>query len=411
MRTPDHDFHLRHRPFVLQPFAVAPVLPGDTMKNALLQVRARTDPIKNPLIGWWLEHFIFYVPFRAMGISSHLQTMALDPSFGELNVAGDIAASTAWYHSQTGDPSYAYWATKAVVEEFFRNDGEDWVTNAHLDNMPQIGIMKHRAFQSLVLDSDSTEPDTFPGEYDKDGELAGDLGSGATNFAGHYDAYQAMVASKLVDVTYEDFLRTYGVRVPLQPSNEPLPELLRYSKQWSYPSSAVDETDGTLASAVNWKVALRADKDRLFREPGVIIGLTAATPKIYFSKQTQAVVDSMKTALDWLPSVLQEHAYTSLKLFTSNGTNAGNGPLGFTPSADYWLDLRDLFVHGDQFINFALTETDAGLVALPGSNLKARFVSSTDVDNLFSAAAPANKIHQDGVLRLSILSKVVDQTP
>ena len=53
-RSPRHTFQLRHKPFLLQPFMFAPVLPGDTVKNMLLQARAVTSPIANPLVGWWL---------------------------------------------------------------------------------------------------------------------------------------------------------------------------------------------------------------------------------------------------------------------------------------------------------------------------------------------------------------------
>lgn len=414
MRRPDHDFNLRFRPFILQPMAIAPVLPGETLKNALCQYSAMSDPIKNPLIGWWMYQYLFYVPFRAMdNISSHLQTMALDPAFGTLNAAADVAADADFYHANASDPSFAYHALKAVTEEFFRDDGEDWQTNAHLDNIPQIGLSKSRAFQSTIMDSQvgTLEPDQMPGDYDADGELGGILGSGASAFADHYDAYQALVAAKLTDVTYEDFLASYGVEIPPKPSDEPLPELLRVQRAWAYPSNAVDESDGSLASALKWRDTWRADKARFFKEPGVLLAVCSVVPKVYFSKQTQSVIDSMQTALDWMPAVLSEQAFTSLKMFTSNGTNAGNGPLGFTPSADYWIDLRDLMVHGDQFVNFALTETDAGLVALPNASAKARFVSSTDADNLFSAASPANKIRMEGVLRLSIASRVMDHTP
>ena len=97
-------------------------------------------------------------------------------------------------------------------------------------------------------------------------------------------------------------------------------------------------------------------------------------------------------------------------MFTSNGTNAGVGPLGFVPSADYWLDIRDLFVHGDQFVNFALTATDANIVALPNSSGKTRFVSSTDANDLFSDSG-VNKVHAEGRVRLNILSQVTDMTP
>ena len=48
-RRPSHPFQVRHEPFQIQPFFIAPVLPGETMKNLLLQSRAVTLPLKNPL--------------------------------------------------------------------------------------------------------------------------------------------------------------------------------------------------------------------------------------------------------------------------------------------------------------------------------------------------------------------------
>lgn len=60
-RRPSHQFQLRTRPWQLQPCVMALVLPGETMENALIQYRAVTDLIKNPLVGWWSEFYLFYV--------------------------------------------------------------------------------------------------------------------------------------------------------------------------------------------------------------------------------------------------------------------------------------------------------------------------------------------------------------
>lgn len=410
-RVPVHDFNLRFRPFVLQPFMAAPVLPGDTLKNTLISYSAMTDPIKHPLIGWWFDMHVFYVPFRAMGDSQILQDMVLDPAFGDLGAGADEAADPDFYHAQATKPSFAMMATQAVVEEYFRHEGEDWLTNAHLDNVPQIGLTKKSAISSFILDSATAEPDTLPGTSDQDDNLDEILGSGlSATFAGAYDAYQALVAAQVVDITFEDWLTQYGVRLPTA-HNDPRPERIGSYSDWKFPTKAVDQTDGSIAAAVHWRDRVKFDKDRRFKEPGVVLGLCSATPKIYLRNQTEAVIDSLTRSLDWLPAVLGEHAFTSLKLFTSNGAGTGVGPLAGTPSSDYWLDIRDLFVHGDQFVNFALSATDANIVALPNSSGKTRFVSSTDADDLFSAASPVNKIHCEGRARLNFLSQVTDMTP
>ena len=78
-RSPRHTFLTTMNPYVLTPFLLAPVLPGETLKSALLQVRAVTDPVRNPLVGWHLEHYLFYVKHRDLDIRDDLAEMMLDP--------------------------------------------------------------------------------------------------------------------------------------------------------------------------------------------------------------------------------------------------------------------------------------------------------------------------------------------
>ena len=59
MRSPNHPFSLKTRPFQIQPFLISPVLPGETLTNLVHQSRTVTKPIKDPLLGWWTEHYYF----------------------------------------------------------------------------------------------------------------------------------------------------------------------------------------------------------------------------------------------------------------------------------------------------------------------------------------------------------------
>lgn len=61
--------------------------------------------------------------------------------------------------------------------------------------------------------------------------------------------------------------------------------------------------------------------------------------------------------------------------------------------------------------NFALSATDAGLVALPTAALQKRYAATADADALFVSASPANQIRSDGVVSLSILGRQVDTSP
>ena len=80
MRSPRHSFIVEHRPFEITPFFIAPVLPGETLKNLLWQARAVTKPIKQPLVGWWLEYYMFYVKMRDLTDRDTLTAMLLDPA-------------------------------------------------------------------------------------------------------------------------------------------------------------------------------------------------------------------------------------------------------------------------------------------------------------------------------------------
>ena len=65
-RRPQHRFSLITKPFQIQPFMIAPVLPGETMKMAMLQSQVWSDPLNASLknLGWWCEYNVWYVKHR-----------------------------------------------------------------------------------------------------------------------------------------------------------------------------------------------------------------------------------------------------------------------------------------------------------------------------------------------------------
>jgi hypothetical protein len=68
-RNPQHRFYLETRPWQIQPFLIAPVLPGETMKNLLLQSRVVSDPLLASLTGWFCEYYFFYCKHRDLARS------------------------------------------------------------------------------------------------------------------------------------------------------------------------------------------------------------------------------------------------------------------------------------------------------------------------------------------------------
>lgn len=393
-RKPSHPFQLRHRPWQIQPFFIAPVLPGETMKNLLLQARVVSDPVKNSLIGWWIEYYFFYVKLRDLDDRQVFQDMLLDPTknTSALNSAAKVETYHGW---NTVD--YVDKCLTRVTDTFFRAEGET-ASGFTLGNLPAAQIGSDTVLDSAINNASFNRPDVNV-----------DLNANATITASEVDQalrqWQWLRSNNLTTASYEDFLRSYGVSVPRQLREEThWPELVRYVKDWTYPTNTINPADGSPSAALSWSVAERADKDRFFREPGFLFGVTVARPKVYLSKVSGSFTGMMTDAVSWLPALLRDDPMTSMKKVA-----AATAPLTANTDA-YWVDLRDLFMYGEQFVNFALTATDAGMVALPTAALQKRYASAADADALFRSASPLNQVRQDGLVSLTVASALDDAT-
>jgi len=434
MRRPSHPFNVHHRPFQIQPFMIAPVLPGETLKNLVMQSRAVTDPIKNPLIGWWLEHYYFYVPLRALEnngtdqvtgsnvIRTDIEAMLLDMTQPLTDTTVDF---DPYYMKADGGHDWLTGCMNSIVSNYFR-DAHDPGTY-ELDFLPQAAINNKNWTDSLWNEVDLAADDqtvTGIGNVSDDNV---DISIQQLDTA--YQTWLVLREQRLTEKTYEDYIAEFGVR--LKPQDQLKPELIRFSREWTYPTNTVNPADvldsednvvlpaGTPSSACSWSVSLRADKDRFFKEPGFIIGVTVARPKIYLQQQSTYAAAMLKDCLSWLPAVMKDRVETSLKLIQEN-----KGPLKavFTTSDQgYWLDIRDLFLYGDQFINYdpsgigsTLPQWSPNIAGLPtDDHYSSRFMPDSDIDELFVDAgtdSATGKVRQDGVTNLSILGTQMDYT-
>lgn len=123
-RRPRHNFNVRFRPHEITPFLIAPVLPGETMRNAVIQMRAVTDPVKFPLVGWWLEGYLFYVKLRDLVAGPTYEAMMLDPTTD----VSSLRHPTGSYETYVADDdmNYVSQCLRRIVEEYFRAEGEAW---------------------------------------------------------------------------------------------------------------------------------------------------------------------------------------------------------------------------------------------------------------------------------------------
>jgi len=410
MRSPSHSWHLRYRPYVLQPFMIAPVLPGETLERATFQTRTVSDPIKNPLIGYNNEHYWFYVKLRDLVDISAAEIVGLltNPAWSNDNI-DDTAAHVASYHAGGADAiNWTNHCLARVVQTYFR-DAADTLTFASgaftgttLDGLPQ-AYHGQRSWLDSVANYDTYAPAT-----DATLTVGGDDSVTGTEIENLMRQHELLKFNNLTDLDLEDWLATFGVRRPREELREP--ELLRYSKEWTYPANAVDGS-GEINSVVSWAKRGSMDKKRFFKEWGFVIGVTVTRPKVYLSNQLGSVSSFMNNYLTWLPAILRDDPSTSLKAFADQaGPLAG---LNLTDDDGYWVDMRDLFMYGDQFVNFALSATDAGLVALPTVGMEKRYVPEASMEALF-VTADVDKIKEDGICNLHIAASpttATDNTP
>jgi len=392
-RSPRHQFQVQQKPFCIQPFLLAPVLPGETLKSAVMQSRAVTDPIKNGLVGWWLEYYFFYVKHRDLDGRDDFAAMMLDLDY---NITAQQEAASVDFYNPANGMNWAKKCLKRVVEEYFRDADETWNT-AMIGNLPVAKVNMDNVLNSAVLD------DNFLGTEDVSLVVGADDAVKASEIDATMRTWQFQREHGLTPMDYEDWLSTYGIKPKVEENH--MPELIRYIREWQYPTNTVDPSTGIPASAVSWAVAENMGKDRFFREPGFIFGVTVARPKIYLKNQDGAIANSLKGALDWLPAVMRDDPYTSLRKYAET-----DAPFSVvTDSNGYWLDVKDLFIYGDQFVNFANTDATKNFVALPTATLQSNYVSDADVQGLFSSAN--YNVRQDGVIQLSILGALQDTTP
>ena len=401
-RSPQHTWAVKQRPFVITPFMIAPVLPGETVKSGVMQSRCVSEPLSasrfSSITGWWLEHYVFYVKHSQMPHGELFKSMMIDPS-ASLAGAADATASSIWYHPGSG----INWVKQCmipVVEAYFRDEGQKW--DAYLmDGEPLCQINGNGVFDSVA-----TAVENDVGDFNVD--LNADSTIKASEAAKALMMWEYLRSNNLTEMTYEDYLRTFGVRVDPE-VDAGVPELLRYSREWQYPNNVVDPTTGVPVPGLSWGINLRMDKDRYIKEPGFIFGVTVARPKVYLGNQRGPAVHLMQDGITWLPIMLRDNDFSSIKQVTKAGSILP------TATADgFYVDISDIFVHGDQMFHNTEAATAmpiAGpIVALPEAGLNARYPTEAMIDALFKDTAN-NVLWQDGVMRLSVLGTITDTTP
>lgn len=387
IRSPKHNFNLEFKPFQIVLTAGCMVLPGETLNSANLQLNVISDPVGNGLIGWWLENYVFYVKLSDMDNRVAFRDLVVDMDYD--STAIDVAANNndTFIAAAAGNEKIDWFgqARDRIIDEWFRDDDESSTDHLH-DGVPMAAVESNGWL-------DSTIPASILETADFDIDTDADSTIEASEVMSAIGMWQDLQMRGLTEKTYSEWLQSYGIKPDRIDDHRP--ELLRYTRQWSYPTRLTETSDGTTTAALGWRVNEKLSKNRFFKEPGFIIVLTVARPKTYMTRVKGTLTSSLKNGLAWLPGEVLNNVAHGMLAFAS-----GKGELTASTVA-YNVDMRDLLLHGEQFINYATTETDKNMVALPANDLtNTEFPASTQIDLLFSGTG--KNLFADGVFRPSI---------
>lgn len=387
-RSPQHTFAVETMAWEIQPILIAPVLPGETLDNFTLQARSVTPPLKSRVVGWWAEYYFFYVGFRQMPDAANLVAMFIDPS-----ATLSASAVQAYRYYDGNGYNFVSQCLQVIVQEWFRREGETWSSYTIRSNRPAADLNKDIWLDSLIGSSLLFSGGTVASQTNID-----DLER--ARIVMEYRRQLKLMGADGGAVDYEEILATYGASIRKAKERD-RPELLRYIRDWTYPTNTVEPTTGTPTTACSWAITDRADKKRRFNEPGFIVGVQVHRPKVYYGNQTTHAASMLDRAQSWLPPVMDESGMErSLREMAT-----GAGPIKdahFTDS--YWVDLRDLFNKGDQYIDAV------------AANINALDSPTTTLDYRYGTQALANALQvtadqliiTDGSINLNVKTKHVD---
>ena len=395
-RRPEHTWNIVTRPYGIYPFCIAPVLAGETLDSAVMQVRVQSDPVHSRLMGWHKEYYWFYVKLRDLDDRDTLAAMLINPATSTTAIDTETAVTYHGFYATTGEPylNFVEKCLKRVTEEYFRDAGETWNTNTVDTGIPQARVTPPGIWRSLTAAASVTFDDVQISTAGDDAFTLGELQAA-------YDEYEQLRQGAFVSMTFEDYLAQQGVR---QPEQEEIhrPELIRYVRQWEYPVSAIDPTDGSAASAVQWSMSERIDKNRFFKEPGFILGVTVARPKMYLLGTAFNGVQLLSDYKKWLPSIMDDSPTASL-------VNIGDNKLGvnWADANGVWVDVKDLFLYGDQLVT-NITNPEINTYSANTTADTIKYVSSTNINALFAAGSPDTtnaRIREDGICTFNIRTR------
>lgn len=396
-RTPVFPMAGTMKPYGLYPIFAHPVLPGETLQSCVIKNRTISMPLNYPLGGAWLETWLVYVKLTD-----------IDKDLGEMFISDSVATTGRTLASASertfGASGQIDWISAAIDKlhrSYFRHENEATATKT-IDGVPMVKLNNKSWYENMMFqDADVAVPTTD-----------------ASDLYQHLQEYSILQQMGMVEMTYQKYLEQYGAVLPKEAEGDP--EILRFAKSWTLPTSIVEPTTGAPTSAWVWNDEIKADKPKRFNEPGFILGVQCVRPKLYQKHIPYSMVGEMWGFSDWFPIYNLDDPTAGIKEITSASdmfhadarTDAGDVTMIY--------DHRDLLMNGEQFINnwsthpytlpvsTGLTHEDA---ATP-EDIRGEYPTSTDIDAVFKNAASDEKcVYYDGIALMTLSGHVSQSTP
>jgi hypothetical protein len=306
------------------------------------------------------------------------------------------AANNPRYFVKAGQIDWVRLCTERVAKAYFTHKDEALTL---IDTVPQVKLSNNSWYQNMMFKPAGVDATKLPGD-NPDTQLTG---------------FQVMQMMQMTELTYENYLKQYGVQSIQENIGEP--EILRYTRSWTVPVNTVEPTTGAPSSAWVWSDELTIDKPKRFDEPGFILLLAAARPKMYQGGLAYSFVGNLWGFSDWFPAYNLDDPAAGVRLLSSSDAVFGGGVVTGGPH-ELLYDHRDLLNHGEQFVNatshpFAIP-TSNGLKIASGNSqslLQGEYAPLADINALFASATASDQfLYYEGMGMLTIDGHLKDTT-
>lgn len=402
-RSPQFPIAGTMRPFGLYPMWATVVLPGETLNMAEMKYRMISMPVKHPLAGAWFETWTVYCSLTD-----------LDENFAQMFISEDVsptayqaAADQPRYFTKAGQIQYIKLAMDRVVEHYFRDEEEP--AGSVVKTIDGVHMAKRQSMdwaQNLMFKPTAMDAAYLPSALPEDGTLT---------------PLEIMRLSGMSEITYEKYLQQYGVAQKEMAKVTKVPEILRYTRDWTTPANTIEPTTGRPSSAWAWSSTIKSEKPKRFDEPGFVLTFGCVRPKMFDPTLRASMIGELWGFADFFPVYNLEDPAAGLKLIQTSNHKVLNVNVSTTDPLLY--DHRDLLSHGEGFVNnwsgpydlpSVTSRNLADGVVYPA--LRGQYPSAADIDNLFvesEAGTPDPSkmlLYYEGIVGAEITGHVVDTT-